>query len=133
MRAECESENEVELAERTIAYMFIKTLPGEAENVAKQASHRIDGYDPEKPLSEQPGYSWENPQNPGEMLGVRLSVVITCPYHVLLGIRVLNNFQLGELVQKIKLIVGIANPDSGVVTSSYKDGGVQQRVKNGPP
>jgi len=119
------------LKDRTTAFMFIRVKPGWAEELANQVTAR--GFNPEDP-DQSSGFSWtEVIDDREELLGVYWAAVVSCEFHVVVGIRVLDNRQLGQLVRQIKRIDLIVNPNTAVVTSVHSGGKEDQRVKNGPP
>ena len=97
---------EVDLRDVTVAYLLIKVQLGRAAEVAAAVSGVKE---------------------------IRWAVVITGPYDVLAGVRVPDNDALEEVVTRVGLIPGVANPLTSVMTSYYQDGAKKSKIWNGPP
>lgn len=97
---------EIDLKDVTVAYLLIKVQLGRAAEVAGAVS---------------------------KVQGIRWAVVITGPYDVLAGVRVPDNDALEEVVTRVGLVPGVANPLTSVMTSYYQDGAKKGRIWNGPP
>lgn len=106
--------------EDTVAFVFIKTEPGMAKEVAQQVStiNQVE----------------EDNEGVVTVRGVRWADVITGPYDVIAAVRVQDNRELGELVvSQVQMVTGVKNPLTMVMISHHRDGTEGYLGQNGHP
>jgi hypothetical protein len=129
---------EIELRERSIAYVFVKTEAGKARNLAEYATSSdlmIADYDRK---ADPIRLTYTDANN--ELIGVRWAAVMEeldsnqdpTGFQVLIHLRTLDNDHLGRALGAIRRAPYYSNQVS-VQTSTFSGGNKTDRVKNGPP
>jgi hypothetical protein len=134
---------EVALRDRSIAYVFVKTEEGRAEEVASRASELDAGgkLGPRIANYEKGGEEPLNSIVDSEPMGVRWAAVIedtdsageAVDFQLLLHLNTLDNDHLGRALAAIRRIPGVTNPTGITATSVHEGGNETKAVKNGPP
>jgi hypothetical protein len=133
----------VEFRNRSMAYVLVKTEPGQAEAVAARATEIDTETKPGPKIAtyDKSGMETLNLSVAGEALGVRWAAVIAetdssgeaVPFQVLLHLNTLDNDHQGRALAAIRRIPYVANPTGITANSVHEKGEETKAARNGPP